>query len=143
MKMSIKRVIAITIASTTLAVLLLVLCTKEVINSIEESKDWRSRELLGDNAPYSGRIVHIATYDNGYILYVDTNCVTSSNSELFEVWVYEDTTVVGEVDGLSLMQMIEDQTPGAYVTMECFNGTGKIQDKHFLHPAMIVSTIAE
>lgn len=136
----IKKVIAITVACTSIAVILLVWGITAAIDLSEASKDWRSREALGDHAPCDGRIVHIAAYDDGYILYVDTNRATSAQNELFEVWVYDDTTIVGEVDGLSLEEMIKDQMPGAYVTMECFVGTEKIKDTHFLHPAMIIST---
>ena len=140
-KNAMKKAMIITSICTVVITLLLTWCVTIISDTVNSSKDWKSREALGKNAPYNGKIVHIADFEDGFILYVDTFGVTSANKELFEVWVYEDTVLLGEIEGVSLQNMVENGVSGAYVTMECFEGTEIIQEGHLLHPAMIISIV--
>lgn len=71
----------------------------------------RSGSMLGTSW---GTIVHSIEKEGGYLVYLDD---VSHPSELREFWVCPDDNIPikGEMDGVTLLEMIEKNIPGAFV----------------------------
>lgn len=90
-----------------------------------------------------GEIVHIAEHDGGYILYLDPMGV-GNRDYLIEFLVYEDTQLYGEMDGMTLENMIKELKPGAFVKVSYFNKeTDMLLNGHEIYVAFAVDITEE
>ena len=104
-----------------------------------EKQSWQDRFQSEDPLTCKGRIVHIASKElyGGTILYLDTGW--NMSEELVQVWLYDDTLLLGELNGKTMQQLVEERTVDIYVETELFPFRTDIMENTRLYPAMSVS----
>lgn len=138
-----KKVILKTIIYTAIATLIITVVLywgiTTIKDQIEASRDWKDH--LSGNLECKGRIVHIASVESqgGYILYLDTEW--NASEQLVQVWIYEDTVLLGEIDGKTMNQLIDERVTDIYVTTEIFPFETGIIDNTMLYPALAVTIV--
>jgi hypothetical protein len=61
------------------------------------------------------------------------------SEELVQVWLYDDTLLLGELNGKTMPQLVEERTVDIYVETELFPFRTDIMENTGLYPAMSVS----
>lgn len=104
-----------------------------------DNQSWQDRFQPEDPLTCKGRIVHIASKAlyGGTILYLDTGW--NMSEELVQVWLYDDTLLLGELNGKTMQQLVEERTVDIYVETELFPFRTDIMENTRLYPAMSVS----
>jgi hypothetical protein len=142
-----KKTVLKTIFFSVLATLAVVGTLQCGIREIRERKaatrNWKDRFVLKDPVSCNGRIVHIAAREGygGTIIYLDTDW--NASEDLVQVWVYEDTLLLGEYYGKTMQQLVDERATDIYVETEIFPSRTDIIDNTILYPAMHVSVLAE
>lgn len=62
---------------------------------------------------------------------------------LVQVWVYEDTLLLGELNGKTMQHLVDEQAADIYVETVLFPFRTDIIENTRLYPAMQVSVLAE
>lgn len=142
-----KKTVFITVLCSVLATLMVFGTLQWGIREIKEHKEnttsWKDRFELKDPMSCKGRIVHIAPEEvyGGTILYLDTGW--NMSEELVQVWVYEDTMLLGERNGKTMQQLLDERSADIYVETVLFPFRTDIIENTRLYPAMHVSVLAE
>ena len=138
-----KKSVLTTVLCSVLATLMVVGALQWSIREIKENRaskqNCQDSFELKDPMDCNGRIVHIAPEEvyGGTILYLDTGWNVSE--ELVQVWVYEDTMLLGELNGKTMQQLVDEQAADLYVETVLFPFRTDIIDNTRLYPAMCVS----
>lgn len=134
-----RKPIVITAVCTFLATLLLVWLGFFISGRIEEAVDWKT--TLRTPFPCSGRIVFISHREvwGGYLVYLENpNDLTE---ELVEVWVYDETMLFGEYQGMTMEEVLENRITGAYVDTMIFEHNDAPLPLHWVRPAMSIEIV--
>ena len=138
-----KKAVFLTAICSVLATLVVVGALQWGIREVKERKattqNWQDSFELKDPMSCKGRIVHIASKElyGGTILYLDTGW--NMSEELVQVWLYDDTLLLGELNGKTMQQLVEERTVDIYVETELFPFRTDIMENTRLYPAMSVS----
>ena len=130
----------VTVLCSVLATLMVVGVLQWSIREVKEgAHNWKDSFELRDSMTCKGRIVYIApdAVHGGTILYLDTGW--NMSEELVQVWLYDDTLLLGELNGKTMQQLVEERITNIYVETELFPFRTDIMENTRLYPAMNVS----